>query len=489
MADPNPKLGYGLKPPEGQSKAAAGADATVKAAAEAADAVKVLAAELVKVKPAAAAATAAFDALKAGLGGLKTAAGAVGGLFDALKGKLAEVPATLGKAAEKLAGPMAALNSAVGTFQSQVVSLVATFNPGEVRRFEYAWRDLQAVLGEALTPILKAGTAAVRGLADTLNGLGGEGKAAIQALIGGAVALTVFKVGVLAIQTALTGGLMPVIAAVVGGAVGIMAASGKLTPILDALRDTLGGVLTAAGQAVMILANAARPLFGVLRGVADLFGKLFAVGAGVAASLAPAIEGIAKALMDALGEAQEPIAELADALGGLLVGAIKAITPVVVAVADGIGTAVRAIAKVMTWLTDQIRWLAEKVGYTIPRFDLPDTTSQKSDGKSVLRNPTTGDVSALLTRVREQAYALASTPENQTAKNTARMADQMDKLVAFAGEIAKQGGGAGLSGANLSMTPVESPPPAAPQAPRRNPSFSADEAGRYAAWASRQAFG
>ncbi len=75
--------------------------------------------------------------------------------------------------AGKITGPLnAALGGISGTIQSAfgpIASLVSKVNPALVEQFEMAFADLQAVMGDALQPILKVGVQLIRQFADVLE--------------------------------------------------------------------------------------------------------------------------------------------------------------------------------------------------------------------------------------------------------------------------------------------------------------------------------
>src|SRR5262245_21840394 len=70
-------------------------------------------------------------------------------------------------------GPVGlAVGVAVGAVENifgKVKEAVAKFSPGTMHRYEMAWDDLYAVIGEKLVPVIKFATEAVRAFADWLN--------------------------------------------------------------------------------------------------------------------------------------------------------------------------------------------------------------------------------------------------------------------------------------------------------------------------------
>jgi hypothetical protein len=93
-----------------------------------------------------------------------------------------------GRAREAVTGAAGAVGGALGGFDRDVVavgavaqsafagmfSLVEAWNPATVERFERATRDLMAVLGRDLAPVVEAVTDRVRALADTVATLDPE---------------------------------------------------------------------------------------------------------------------------------------------------------------------------------------------------------------------------------------------------------------------------------------------------------------------------
>jgi hypothetical protein len=128
------------------------------------------------------------------------------------------------------------------TFQP-IASLVGTFNPAKVQQFERAFRDLEAVFGDLLQPVLVAGTKLVRNLADTLETM----RPVFDPIIRG-VSRAVSKVGEL--TTSLAQLFTPIL-----GVLG-QVLEGVIIPVFNKLVDVFKFVAKSIGQVINFLIDA-----------------------------------------------------------------------------------------------------------------------------------------------------------------------------------------------------------------------------------------
>lgn len=111
----------------------------------------------------------AFQSI-ASLGGTPTGAVAA---FGGQLGKLAGTLGPWGVAAGAVISSVAQIPQLFKSAADSVNTYVAAFSPAASGRYTAAWRDMTAVIGEQLMPVLDAATAVVRYFGDTLGGLTG----------------------------------------------------------------------------------------------------------------------------------------------------------------------------------------------------------------------------------------------------------------------------------------------------------------------------
>lgn len=105
-----------------------------------------------------------------------------------IKGVLSEVAGSfglIGQAGMAVVGVVTGIPSALKSAAASVQSLVAEFSPFTAGRYTQAWRDLNAVIGRQLMPVMNAATAVVRYFGDTIGGL----TSVIRPLVDGGIAL------------------------------------------------------------------------------------------------------------------------------------------------------------------------------------------------------------------------------------------------------------------------------------------------------------
>lgn len=125
----------------------------------------------------AAKANAAADAMQKvafGFQSIASLGGTPAGAISAAGGQLAKLAAQFGpwgQAASTFIQTASQLPQLFKSAADSVASYVQAFAPAIAQRYQRAWADLQAAIGEQLTPVLKGVTEVVRFFADTVAGL------------------------------------------------------------------------------------------------------------------------------------------------------------------------------------------------------------------------------------------------------------------------------------------------------------------------------
>lgn len=138
-----------------------------------------------------------------------------------------------------------AINAGLASLQRNVARFVELANPAQVMQFNLAVRDMQAVIGQSLTPILKNATNLVRAFADQIVNMSGPAKSGIAILAGLAVGFTVATTAAMALSTVINSafGGLPL---VIGGIIGLASAFGLfegITKEVKTVMDSMGGVM------------------------------------------------------------------------------------------------------------------------------------------------------------------------------------------------------------------------------------------------------
>lgn len=101
---------------------------------------------------------------------------------DAASGAAAKPTASLASSISGIAAGATAATGAIAGLAYSIANLAGAANPYELQRFNDAVKDLTAVLGKELVPVLQGMTAAIRGTADDLKA--GADKGGVAGLIG-----------------------------------------------------------------------------------------------------------------------------------------------------------------------------------------------------------------------------------------------------------------------------------------------------------------
>lgn len=157
------------------------------------------------------------------------------GAMDSLTASISKLQTAAGTATSTLDALTASISSSVGRF-------VELYNPAAIIRFELAVKDLNAVLGRALMPLLERFTVVIRQIGNAIAGLspGGTKMIAVLAAVG---------VG-LATATAATGVFFATMSGAIIGLTVLAGALGTATAIATAgislIAGAIAGLVTAA---------------------------------------------------------------------------------------------------------------------------------------------------------------------------------------------------------------------------------------------------
>lgn len=294
--------------------------------------------------------------------------------------------------------PFQAFQTAISGIQTTLVNFVRLANPAAVLRFQLALDDLQAVIGRAMVPALNQFTAVLRGIANAVAGLNGNGQRIIASIAAGTAGLIAFGAAALAVQTILTGGMLPLLSAIAGAVGGLAFVSTDLMPALRGIGEVFVSIVNQVGG---MIAAGLVPVLNVITEVVQ--------------GLAPLIPPLINALFQL-----SPIGLILNVVGQ----AVNTVGPYLVAFARVVVDMGRTVYGVM-------RSLLSFIGVSLPEFDgAARSPTGKSEGAAV-RNTSTQDVNQVLARAREQAFAGglgAKKPEERTANG-------MDELNRKAAEI------------------------------------------------------
>lgn len=129
-----------------------------------------------------------FGSLVNGMGAVAGASGSATSAVAALGGQIGQVASMFGPwgmAIGKVIETVAKLPSVFKAAADGVANYVQAFSPATAGRYQRAWADLTASIGQMLMPVLNAATAVVRWFGDTIAGL----TPIVQPLINGALSL------------------------------------------------------------------------------------------------------------------------------------------------------------------------------------------------------------------------------------------------------------------------------------------------------------
>ncbi len=333
-------------------------------------------------------------------------------MLAALPGQVAGAVAGISqKAAGMLGGPAAQLQSFFGQVQSQVQSLVAGFNPGAALKFQMALDNMNAALGATLVPVLGQFAGLATAIGGALNGLSGEGKIMIAALVAGAIGMGIFTAAALALEATLTAGIVPLLSAIGGAAAGafggLALATGQLKSAFEPVMTIFGGMAERLGGVISKFAGG-----GAVAGLAEAFAEVAGVaidlGASVLNFLMPSFNAAAE-LARAMAPAFLPLVGVLTLLatGPVLVPVVAAVTllaktfevaaPYIIAVTE----LVMDFGKTMF---DIARQLLSVIGIDLGDFGTAPRSESKDPAGLAAKNTSTTDVSSVLRAARESSF-------------------------------------------------------------------------------------
>lgn len=279
----------------------------------------------------------------------------------------------------------------VGAINSSVAAYTQLFNPAATRILEMAVRDLNASIGEALMPVLRIATAAIRSIADVIASMSPQARALVAGLVlatVSAVAMTA-AVGVLsAVMNTATAGIPALLGAIAGGLSSLVVVAkpldqlqkvfSKVGEIFEKVFDTVGESFAKITESftplvelvVKLMAMGADQLPGLIGPLIDSFGQLIKSVIPAMESILPAIMAVGAVieninilvirlviaalapLLEIIGELLKPIAMVVEGLA--LVGYV--ITVFVRTVLDQL----MAAFKLLQWPMEQVKKLIEE---------------------------------------------------------------------------------------------------------------------------------
>lgn len=237
--------------------------------------------------------------------------------MDSLTASIGKLQSTANTATNSLDALTSAISASVGRF-------VQLYNPAAVIRFELALKDLHAVVGRALLPVMEKFTVVLRTIGDAVAGLSPAGNKMIAVLA---------AVGVgLAAATAATGVFFATMSGAIVGLTVLAGALGTATAIATAGISLIFGAV--AGLITAFATGAAA--FGF---VGSEFSALKATFQQLAQIATAAFEAISRRF-DALMEALRP---LRDALGELALAQFEEFTTAVIVMMDALALSVELL--------------------------------------------------------------------------------------------------------------------------------------------------
>lgn len=347
-----------------------------------------------------------------------------------------------GKAAANLRGPFNVLQSALGAVQSSIVSFVAKANPGAVLRFQLALNDMLATIGVALTPALNQFTVVLKAIGSAFKGLDSDGKNLIAAIAAGTVGLIAFGAAALAVQTIMTAGILPAISAIVGAFGGFAFVSSDIKKVMGELASVFVGVVNHLGKVLAEFAGS-DAFLSIAQTFAEVLGVLVDVEADLLHGFMPVLNSLA-AVFKSIAPAIAPLVTMAVYLNptllilSMLGSVAEQATPYLMAFANVIVDVGRAAY-------NAFRTILSFVGVNLPDFDKPASRGAPKDATgTAVKSTSTQDVSSVLARARESAFAAGSggkKPEERTANGmdelNRKAEDIAAQIKAFPAELAK----------------------------------------------------
>lgn len=304
------------------------------------------------------------------------------------------------------------MDAGLSGLQRHVARFVELTNPAALIQFNLAVRDMQAVIGQMMVPILNHAKQVIRAFADQLVNLSPFAKAGIAAFGALAVSLTVAAAASMVLSTVLNlftgglGGLIPKLIGVVaafllmgeGGKAlqGFMTAFGQvmeavgtvitaaLKPILSIVTTLMPVIMGAVKAVVGIIAMALTPVIAVVQVFAEVF-----------KALEPVFTFVGQ-ILSSLGDWFRVFGEV---LGRLVVGIL---TPFIVLV-KLFGAALQALQPVLNQVVGLInqfvRAVAKFFGVVI------DDDMSKSSVNAAVRNVELGNIESFVSEQQKRSFA------------------------------------------------------------------------------------
>lgn len=291
----------------------------------------------------------------------------------------------------KLAASFTVVTNAVQSFGSTLGQFVGLFNPAVVAQFNYAARDMMAVIGQMLTPVMRAAIPVVRFLGDLFDGI----RKAVEPLVTSGLNLLKPILDVLG-QTIqqLAGQALTIMIPVWQQIAQVFAELvPALAPILNIITRLAGMLLTfqsVALNAFLVPLRLIMPLLGL---AASLLSEL----------MAPFTE-LATTVGQIVGLFAQLAGELAGELGKLLT--------------ELIGVVLQPLISAFRYLVGVLRDVLAAVRAFFGLKDLAPVELGNSRGKAIAQTGVT-DAKGLITKLQTSAFALGGgDPARETAKNT-----------------------------------------------------------------------
>lgn len=270
--------------------------------------------------------SAGLSGLASGLGALGKAAGPVGmavsvaakamfGMIDAVKGAVQ--------------APIKALDSFIGSVESNIVRFVRFANPAKVQQWQIAVDDLWAVIGQALVPALDAARVVIRAVAD---------------------------------------GAMASLSKVISGVTSVFKTDAFLS-FVKRIASTVSGVVASFGPLLAGVGRALQPVFRVLEMNVAGFGELLVMVADVLGELTPILEAVANVWAEVV-KALKPLASLAVQIFGGILTVFAKMASFWVSILEPIATwIIDKVGKFLEFVVRQIRAIYEFFGLTLPDYE------------------------------------------------------------------------------------------------------------------------
>lgn len=209
------------------------------------------------------------------------------------------------------------LTTAVSQMAGPLTNVVRLFDPGLVFRFELAFRNLTAHMGQILRPVLERLLQITRGLSMLLNGLNPQAQRLVTGLAGVAAGMTAVGIAMNLISLA-SGGLVQVIGMIVGGVAGLAIGFGGLDKIMGPLKGAVEQIGGAFNQMAEVIEPVFEAIGAVVAGQITMALKSLASVAPMAASFGEALGTAFLTLFEALAPVLGIFQQINAAITGLL---------------------------------------------------------------------------------------------------------------------------------------------------------------------------